>query len=736
MSISNSALSLSGGSKANRYFMSAGWDRNDESLVNNSYDRITLNASNTWSAIKDRLNITSGIYYTGSRRQNNNRGPSSILFGSGSSLYPYARLKDDPGNNLAVTKDYRLSLLEQAAADGLLNWDYKPLDEIYNSDNTTTLTDYRINARLNYNITKELSAEVLYQYWRSISEMRDLQDETTYYTRDLINRFSELDADGTVIRHVPLGGILDMRTASSSSPNMRGQINYGRSRANHELHALSGYEVRELVWNTSSFRYYGYDDDVATNQVVDYVNRFPQYDSPGSTARIPNIDGLNSATDRFISYYANAAYTYAKRYTLSASARKDQSNLFGVRTNQRGVPLWSAGLAWNIHSEAFYKAAWLPYLKLRATYGYNGNINKSVTAYTTARVTGNDYLSGLPYAVITNPPNPDLRWERVKVLNLGLDFELVNRVVSGSVEYFAKEGIDLIGTMPYPPSTGISSFTGNNASTRGHGLDLVLSTRNIDREVKWTTSFIFNYLKEEVTHYEVEGNVNSYLLYGSGGLGVNVPVEGKPLYAIYSYPWAGLDPVTGDPRSYLGGEPSSDYDAIVTEASPESIVYHGPARPTAFGALRNAISWKGLSLSFNISYRLGYYFRRASVAYNGILSGNAGHGDYAQRWQKPGDEAFTDVPSMPSVININRDAVYRYSEVLVEKGDHIRLEDVNLTYTLNRNVLAALPIQRIQVYGYLSNPGIIWKATDADVDPDFPSMKPLRSIAFGLRVDF
>src|SRR5690606_26106143 len=126
---------------------------------------------------------------------------------------------------------------------------------------------------------------------------------------------------------------------------------------------------------------------------------FPLYYDSQRRSSIPNNDDTGRFTDVFRSYYVNASYSYDRKYILSASARLDQSNLFGVRANQKGVPLWSAGLAWNISREGFYGSDILPYLKLRGSYGYNGNVNKSVTAFTTAAVSGYNMYQ-LPYATI------------------------------------------------------------------------------------------------------------------------------------------------------------------------------------------------------------------------------------------------------------------------------------------------------------------------------------------------
>lgn len=730
------ALNLNGGTNTHRYFFSAGWDKNIDNLMGNGYDRVTLNANNTWSALQEKLTIQAGIYFSQSKTVANNDGHEAILFNGAYPLYPYARLKDDAGNHAAITKDFRLSFIEQAENEGLLNWDYVPLDELKLRSNTAQLSDYWLNGSVNYKLVEGVHAEVLGQYWQSTLVKEDLKKAGSYYARNLVNEFTDVSGAPAILRPVPTGGVLDAYHQDMHAYTVRTQLHVTKTWGVHDVHALAGYEVREQNTAGNAHRYYGYDETLATSQPVDYVNFYNQYHYAGFIAQIPHGDQHTALTDRFLSVYSNAAYTYKKRYTISGSARKDQSNLFGVNANQRGVPLWSAGLGWVISEEGFYNSAWLPYVKLRTTYGYNGNINKRVSAFTTAYRLGYDAITGLPYSVIANPPNPDLQWERVNIWNLGVDFEGRNKVVSGSIEFFVKQGRDLIGSTAYAPASGVTTFTGNTAATRGHGVDVVLNTMNVDRAVKWQTAFLFSTLREQVSEYDVKPSASALLLYGSGSLGLLAPAEGKPLYGIYSYKWAGLDSETGDPQVFLGGVRSSDYSAIVTQTQAENLKYHGAARPTAFGSVRNTVVWKNISVSLNISYRLGYYFRNRSVRYSEVLSGVVSHGDYRERWQQAGDEKNTDVPSMPDAINYNRDDVYAYASVLVAKGDHLRLQDVNVTYTLDKTVWSRLPVQRLQLYGYVNNVGILWKAADGKIDPDYPMQRPVRTVAVGVKVEF
>lgn len=732
------SLGITGGTASQRYNFSAGYDNRSAVETGNRYQRYTISAGNTYQLSK-RLDFTTNIYYAQSRNQENNSGPltyTNALTGfPGAPMYPYAQMADQNGAALAIINTTRLSFGESAQQKGPLDWQYRPLDELSMADNKTKLTDYRINAVLNYHILPGLGFNMLYQYGRGITSGSKYYDQKTYYSRNLINRYTSINPAGILSRPIPLGGILDRTESNYTNQNLRGQFDYNRSWKHHELNAIAGIELRDLQRTAESRRIYGYEDEYATGKAVDYISSFTSFINPAASLRIPYVDAQSGTTDRYFSYYVNGAYTFNQRYTASASGRIDQSNLFGVRTNERGVPLYSLGLAWNLAQEQFYHVSWLPALKLRATLGYAGNSNKNVSAYTTASFgSRGDAGTGATYASIQNPPNPGLRWERVKTFNMGLDFESRNRMISGTLEYYHKNGLDLIGQMPYPGSSGVKTFTGNYASTSGHGMDITLNARIFDKTFKWHSQLIFSQVIDKVTSYAVKSTAVNYL--GSGDGGLTIPLEGRPLYSVYSLPWAGLEASTGDPQGYVGGEISKDYAAML-QIDPSAMTYHGTARPKYFGSLRNTISWKALSLSLLFNYRLGYYFRENSVSYTQVYQGIVTHGDYSRRWQKPGDELTTSVPSMPEQINYNRESFYALSADRVKKGDHIRLQDINLSYTLSKPAVSKLPFQSAQLYLYASNLGILWKSYKGKLDPDYAQVMfaPVRTVSIGIKMD-
>lgn len=732
------ALSFSGGSEIQLFNLSGGYDHNRDNLAGNGFDRYTFNGGQSINLLNKKLEITTGFYYTRSNTATNNPGTSLIglITGNGGSLYPYASLADATGNPLAITHDYRQGFIQSAQQKGLLDWSYKPLEEIFLADKTRKLTDYRLNFGASYKIKPYLSLSLLYQYGQSIANGQNLRSEKTYFARNLINNFSAVDANGKLAYAIPRGAILDLDALTATSQSIRGQLNFNRQwNDKHNLTAIAGYELRDFHTVGNSNRSYGYDDSHATALAVDYVTLFPQFAIAGSSTAIPFYNSMSDLTDRNISYYSNAAYTYLDRYTLSASARLDRSNLFGVKTNQQGVPLYSAGLAWNIDKEPFYNLEWLPYLKMRLTYGYNGNVNKSLSAFTTALyLTGN--VINATYAQVINPPNPELRWERVRLINIGIDFATKNNRIGGTVEPYLKRGMDLIGDIAFAPSSGITTFRGNTANTRGTGIDLNVNSRNLVGDLGWQTSFFFSHVTDKVVDYALRQPASRYAQFSDSEV---YPLQGKPFYAVYSYAFAGLDAQNGDPQGYLGGKISKDYGQLLSSATADNLIYSGPARPVNYGALRNTFTYRKFSLSANISYRLGYYFRQPGILYASILSGQGYfQGRYSERWQKPGDELITTIPSMPAGINTARDSFYNLSTATVQKADNIRLQDISLSYEFGKNVLQHLALSKLQVYLYANNIGIIWKSTKTGFDPDYPvfDYPPTRTVAVGVKADF
>jgi TonB-dependent starch-binding outer membrane protein SusC len=726
-------LSVNGGSNLISYNFSAGYNNSLSNIKGaKPNDQITINSNNSFRPLKN-LEIEVGANL--SKAKNIATG-----FSLPNPLYPYAQLIDADGQSLVLPNQIRVGFVDTAGKGRLLDWHYRPLDEIGLSDNRTNTLTSRINLNARYRVTNWLRAEVQYQYLTSSSDNSNYRSEETYEVRNLINRFTRI-SNTTVTRLIPLGGILDVVNGKATASNLRGQLNITKKWfAKHEINGLVAAEINESKNNTSSYRFYGYDPaNLTYATALDYGTLFPQYGFRSSTGRIPQANLLNQgAYNRFVSLLANASYTYAGKYVLYASVRRDGANVFGVNTNNKWKPLWSTGSSWDISKENFYKIKWLEYLRVRASFGYTGNSNNSISGLPTiAYDNGLANYTSLPFANLGNAPNPDLRWEETKIINTGIDFRALNGRISGSFELFWKRSKDIIAPAPVDPTTGVSEFTVNFASLKTRGFEVSLNSQNTKGALSWTTGVNLNYARTVVTQvHNSKFQASDFISYTFN------PSIDKPLYGISSYKWGGLDPSNGDPQGYLNGQISKNYASIFTDSIGNQ-VFHGSSIPLYTANVINTLYWKNFSLSANVTGRFAYFFRKPAINYNSLANQWRGNADYSLRWQKPGDETQTNIPSMVYPLNSNRDAFFENSEVNVLRADNIRLQDIRLSYSLKKKGWRALPFHDIQFFIYANNLNVIlWRASSTPYDPDFTagsqflSSPTPRSCAGGININF
>lgn len=724
------SLNLSAGSKNLAWSAMIGYDDNIGSL-SEKYDRLNLRFENSWKPI-DRLVVSTGIWINQINTESGKDGISSVLVKNAG--LPYMEIADKEGNALSLPKDYNQDYKLSLGGGKLLDWNYYPLTNWEHTKATSEQTELRLNAGLKYNIIEGLDAIVNYQVQKGTGISETLYDEQSYDARNAVNLFSTIDSQGKVSYIIPKGGILAQSNSGALLTNLRAQANYNRNWGKHAVNAIIGSEVRNSTSDSRASRYYGYNKNNKSFANVNYTVRYPTL--MGSYSSILDGARMEDKTNRFISMYTNAAYTFDQKYTISASARRDASNLFGLNINDQWNPFWSAGFAWNISNEKFYNSDVVPNLKIRGSYGFNGNIDPAMVAVSTIRYYGVSRFTQTQMAQFSNFYNPELKWETTQIINLGLDFSSRNRRILGSIEWYQKKSDDLFGQAPLDYTTGITSLLWNVAGMKGSGWDINLQSKNVARMFSWDTSLNLSFQRDEVTDYYLNNMIGRQFVISS------VPVSGavgKPVYSIFAYKWGGLDPQTGDPRGYLNGELSKDYLELTgPDTTIEDLHYYGSAVPTAFGNITNTFGYKSWSLDIGVSYKLGYWFRRNSINYNRLYENWLMHDDFATRWQNPGDEVLTNVPSIQYQTNSARDEFYLGSEALIEKGDHIRLQYVHLNYKFNpfRNKLS----NSMQLYANMNNLGILWKATKSNRDPDYNmgshTVLPPLTFSLGLKAQF
>ena len=731
-------LQLSGSGTGSHYYFSADYDHDISNVAATQYRRLTLRSQNSFQ-LSRRLQIEAGVNYA----ETDNKNGDNIQYSYQSplrnnSIYPYAKLADGQGHALPLSLDYSSNYLQQARAAGFADWRFKPLSELAAEVNKVKTRDYLLTTAIKYMIRRPLMLEIRYQFEDQMTTGNDNHSDSSYYTRNLRNSVGAVDpVTGTVNYPFAAGGIYDVNSQEIVSHQGRIQLDYNRKwRKQHALQAIAGYEIRSIETTGNGNRYYGYDpENSAVSPIIDYTRTYLQY-LTNAPRMIPVPQAISRLADHFISWYGTAAYSYRNRYHLSGSIRRDEANLFGVATNEKGVPLWSAGVAWQADQEKWYPInKWLPLLKFRATYGEGGNIARLASAYTTTFVfAGGVSGSTYPMQAIQSPPNKNLRWERVGQLNFGIDFALPKNIVTGTIDYYQKHARDLLAQTVADPTLGLTqspgipgTYYGNTGGLNGHGIDLQLDIHVLDSGLfRWRTNLYLSYSASKVEQYlNPVGLGNLY----RDQTAIN-PVKGRPLYSLYSFKNAGLDPQTGAFRGVYQGKMSTDYDAIYNNTPLADMQFSGPAQPTYFGSMRNSFALGSLSVSLLVSFQAGHYYRQPATNQSYLALNWRGYSDFANRWQHPGDEQRTNVPAFHYPIDGLQDLAYVYSSSLVKKADEIRWDELTIGYEFDKQKQKRLPFQHVRIYGTAMGMGLLW-AANTSTDPYFinaPKDRPRYSL--------
>lgn len=718
------AITVRGGSKNIAWNLGGGWDHNADPL-HATYNRINFRSNQSFK-LHSKWEISTGIDYTQSTMEAGQLGYGQLRPKLGN-LPVYTKLADEHGMAWPVLYEYREKYTDTAGGGKLMDWNWYPLTDDDHIRSSHKIQAILVNIGSVYHFLPAFTLQLKYQYGRQSGNTQSIYDKESYFARNLINGFTSIDpATGKTAYGVPVGGIRNDWNMLLETQNIRGQLNYSKKWNSHEINAIFGSEYRQIEIDDAAYRSYGYDPDILLSRAVNYTIPYPNY-LTGISAYVPDGTGYSGTINRYISFFGNAAYSFKNKYTLSWSGRRDASNLFGATSNNRWTPLWSAGIGWDINKEEFYKCTKLPLLKLRASYGTSGNADPLRSAVTTLQFSSVSKYTQLPIARITQFKNTGLSWERVGMLNLGLDFATRGNRLSGSVEYYYKKGTNLFGTAQVD-YTGLAfnSIIKNVASIAGHGFEMGIQSNNIIGAFTWSTQLNLNFNKDKVlTYYLTDLTASNFTVGGSISA-----LEGKPVYALYDFKWAGLDPGTGDPRGYLNGNVSKDYDSLSgAGALVTDLKYIGPTLPTTVFSLGNTFSWQNLSLTLRITGKFGNYFQRPSINYSSLFTNRIGHADFSLRWQLPGDENHTQVPSMIYPLNPQREIFYAGSEVLATKADLIRLQYITLAYQFKKPAL--------QFYININNLGLIWKANQYGIDPEYiNSQPPTTNYAFGLKATF
>ena len=731
-------FSISGGKDDYTYFTSASYSTEETQSKGDEGNRLTLTANQNFKLF-NYAKVTTSLRGAFFNYEKNSLGLAPLT-SSLTSFLPYNQVVDKNGNPVNYYRSFYSADVQELETAGYLPWTYSYIDELNNADNSVNEQNYSANISVTLPIVKGLDVKGTYFIERSYVNNENFYNESTYYTRDAINYATYLDpTTASLSAAIPEGGILQNNKYIKSSYTARGQLNYNNViKEKHTVDAIAGIELRQTKNVQENRKLFGYNEDTQTSVDLPSTAYTTVY---GYSGTLSYGNGYSSQRRRFLSYYSNVAYTYNNKYTVSGSIRLDDYNNFGVDKKYRRTPLWSSGAKWNIGKENFMKeVSFVDNLNFRVSYGFNGNISLTTYPFTNISLVSSDSFSYDPYAFVSAAANPSLRWEKTGILNFGLDFSLFRSRLNGSIEYYTKDSKDLIQDFSVSEFYGLpnNSLIRNTATLKGKGVDLNLHGKIIDhKDFGIDAMFIMSYNTNEVT----DSRYTSYSSY-LNGTGSTPPIKGYSLNSVFAFRNAGLDE-TGSTLIYDKDENIVDANATINDI--EDMKYMGSSTPKYYGSFNTTFRYKKLSLYLLATYKLGYVQFKPSfenyISRYGTFSQYDLHTDIVKRWQNPGDEANTIVPGVQGMYGYSYNR-YRYSDKNVINGDHIRLREISLSYDFS-GFLENTFIRSASLSFTARNLGIIWRANDENIDPDFPSylgatikLPPTAMYSIGVNVNF
>ncbi|HJU75683.1 MAG TPA: SusC/RagA family TonB-linked outer membrane protein, partial [Gemmatimonadaceae bacterium] len=442
--------------------------------------------------------------------------------------------------------------------------------------------------------------------------------------------------------------------------------------------------------------------------------------SLGSGAQlVPSISGLNESA--IMSFYGRANYNIRGKYLFTINTRYDGSSKFG--RNNKWALFPSGAAAWRISDEDFMRRfAGVSDLKLRLSYGQVGN--QAVLSYQSLSALGTAwYAFGGTEVPALAPggamPNPNLKWEQKTELNVGVDAGFLRDRITLTLDVYSAKTEDLLLSVSLPSTTGFNSQLRNIGSMKNKGVELSLSTVNVERsDFQWRTTFNIAGNRNKV----VDMGLQDSLLIGARGAGffnpgqTHILKEGKPIGSIYGFHVLGLWQ-TGDACFLRGAVNCTPGEYKIRDVNGDSAitaadrVILGNGDPKYYGGLSNSFAYKRFTLDAFVNFVQGNKVINAGAAYGCLAIGQANERDCVlNRWTP--NNTNTTVPRA----NISRPR--RLYSTLVEDGSYIRLQTLTLGYQLPAALLRGTQSARLFLTGQN-----LWISTDyTGFDPDVNSM--------------
>ena len=723
------SVSITSGSEKGSYYASLGALVDPGWTLQSKVNRYTMLLNATQNLLKDKLTLN----LIGNASYRKQTAPGSLsseldpVFGTVSrdfDINPYS---------------YALRTSRTLDPDEFYTRNYTPFnikDELSKNYMDLNVFDSKFQAELKWNITPKLVVSALgaVKYSSSSTEhhIKEGSNQAEAY-RSMPNStiqgmnpylYDNPDVQGEKYSILPEGGIYRRNDYRALSWDFRASATYNNTfKDRHIVNAYGMMEVNGLDRSSSSFT--GWGMQYAMGETPYYIlDLFKKQLEDGT-----QYYSLTNTRERNVAFAGTASYTYDYRYTINGTLRYEGSNRLGRSRTARWLPTWNIAGRWSIDQEPFFEkvSPTISTLGLRLSYsltadrGPSSVSNSLVTIYPTNPWRGDtEYTeSGL---AVSSPENSELTYEKKHEFNVGLDLGLFNNRISISADAYKRNNFDLIGNTITMGLGGVINKMGNVAEMKSHGVELSLHTVNVKtKDFTWDSNLIFAWMDNTVTRLKTTTRVIDFIT------GTGYSVEGKPRGSIFSVDYVGLDEM-GIPTFINPSDGKVTTTGVAfQDITTDRLVYEGPADPTITGSFGNIFKYKGFTLNIFITYSFGNVVRLDPIFSNVYSDLTATPREFANRYINPGDEKYTDVPTIVSSRYNNETSnlamaysAYNYSDVRVAKGDFIRMKEMSLTYDFPKRILDRIRLNALSLKFQATNPFLIYSDRRLQgQDPEF-----------------
>ena len=720
-------ISLRGGTNELTYYTSVNFQQQNGILQSNQYQNAGALIKLEYRPIK---NLIFALNISANTRKNEDNASAINPFKYAVFANTYEQPYNEDGS-YAPDLSYLPDNYSNQTASGYLYDQFNILRELRETRSTQTGLDAELTFNVRYEVFPGLNLESIIRKGVSYNTETQAVNAGTYTS--WINE--------KIARNVYQSGPLpneynngDLTESSGRNHNwsIRNQIDYSITlKKDHLFSILLANEIMSKKFNNFGYTSPIYYDDYR-------ITGLPSFDTNVAYENLRNELGrlftTSDGQDRSVSFLGAIRYSYKDRYVANFTYRADGADMIG--DSNRFAPLWSAGLRYNLHNEKFFKNKVINELAIRASFGYTGNIDRSAYPFSMMGVGSNLYM-GNRYVKTLDFPNPSIKWEKKKDRNLGIDLSLFNNRINFTADYYFNRTTDVLENLEVPASTGRTTVKANGGIVENTGLEFYLNVKWVNtRDFTFSTSVNLARNKNVIKKSRYAYSSYQEAIHGQPILGGKVNIIGEETGSIYGWEFAGVNPVSGNPRYYLTEEGKRQFallldswnelsdnrkamykdmigdfnsipdaadlirdEGIQPDCMMPSMKYLGRSNPKYVGGFSTYMKYKSLEFSTSWTFKTGHLIPDFNDYQNAPNSGNDMRASSTNRekrylyyWKAQGD--ITDIARFVS----GNDYWARLaSSDKYSKGDYLRLTNLSLSYRFPAHLVNAMKLKNLLI---------------------------------------